>query len=36
MLNIKARYYKRQNGKAGYVYIISNLGSFGEKRLRLE
>lgn len=22
---------KRQNGKAGYVYIISNLGSFGDK-----
>ena len=21
---------KRQNGKAGYVYVISNLGSFGE------
>lgn len=22
---------KRQNGKAGYVYVISNLGSFGEE-----
>lgn len=26
---------KRQNGKAGYVYIISNLGSFGEKTFKI-
>ncbi|WP_207745992.1 GIY-YIG nuclease family protein [Clostridium sp. D53t1_180928_C8] len=26
---------KRQNGKAGYVYIISNLGSFGDKRFKI-
>lgn len=26
---------KRQNGKAGYVYIISNLGSFGEKMFKI-
>lgn len=26
---------KRQNGKAGYVYIISNLGSFGDKTFKI-
>lgn len=26
---------KRQNGKAGYVYIISNLGSFGDKTFKV-
>lgn len=26
---------KRQNGKAGYVYIISNLGSFGENTFKI-
>lgn len=26
----KEEIVKRQNGKAGYVYVISNLGSFGE------
>ena len=26
----KEEILKRQNGKAGYVYVISNLGSFGE------
>ncbi len=25
----------RQNGKAGYVYVISNLGSFGENRFKI-
>ena len=27
----KEEVVKRQNGKAGYVYIISNLGSFGDQ-----
>jgi hypothetical protein len=26
---------KRANGKAGYVYVISNLGSFGEKMFKV-
>ncbi|WP_207642008.1 GIY-YIG nuclease family protein [Clostridium sp. C8] len=26
---------KRQNGKAGYVYVISNLGSFGENMFKV-
>ena len=26
---------KRKNGKAGYVYIISNLGSFGDKTFKV-
>lgn len=26
---------KRQNGKAGYVYAISNLGSFGDKTFKI-
>lgn len=25
----------RQNGKAGYVYVISNLGSFGDNRFKI-
>ena len=29
-INIKKEIIKLQNGKAGYVYIISNLGSFGQ------
>lgn len=27
---------KIQNGKAGYVYVISNLGSFGENIFKVE
>lgn len=27
---------KLQNGKAGYIYVVSNLGSFGENVLRSE
>ncbi len=31
----KEEIYKLQNGKAGYVYIISNLGSFGENMFKV-
>ena len=33
--NKKEDIVKRQNGKAGYVYIISNLGSFGDKTFKI-
>ncbi|WP_144475469.1 GIY-YIG nuclease family protein [Cytobacillus oceanisediminis] len=31
----KEEIVKRANGKAGYVYVISNLGSFGEKMFKI-
>ena len=31
----KEEIIKLQNGKAGYVYVISNLGSFGENRFKI-
>lgn len=31
----KEEIINRQNGKAGYVYVISNLGSFGDKRFKV-
>lgn len=31
----KEEILKRANGKAGYVYIISNLGSFGDKMFKI-
>ena len=31
----KEEIINRQNGKAGYVYVISNLGSFGENRFKI-
>lgn len=31
----KEEIIKRQNGKAGYVYVISNLGSFGESTFKV-
>lgn len=32
---IKEDIISRQNGKAGYVYVISNLGSFGDNRFKI-
>lgn len=32
---IKEDIINRQNGKAGYVYVISNLGSFGDNRFKI-
>ena len=31
----KEEIISRQNGKAGYVYVISNLGSFGDKTFKI-
>lgn len=31
----KEEIINRQNGKAGYVYVISNLGSFGDNRFKV-
>ena len=31
----KEEIINRQNGKAGYVYVISNLGSFGDTRFKI-
>ena len=31
----KEEIINRQNGKAGYVYVISNLGSFGDNRFKI-
>ena len=33
--NQKEQIIKLQNGKAGYVYVISNLGSFGENVFKI-
>ena len=33
--NKKEEIIKRQNGKAGYVYVISNLGSFGKNIFKI-
>lgn len=35
LMEKKEEIINRQNGKAGYVYVISNLGSFGDKTFKI-